>query len=160
VVSQAFNAAWFYRLFRAEDTFAAGRLGAFGMVKAITILASAAFLATALDIALDRIGDPAANAQMMYLISSNLWSVGALFFGLWLMPMDWLVLRSGWMPWGLGLILVAGGVGYVVSSFVNYLAPDAQAAADLLTIPASVGEFWMIGYLLIRGVRHGALHEM
>jgi hypothetical protein len=158
VVTQALAAVWFYRLFRAVDTFGAGMLAAFGMVNSIIVLASAAFLATALDVALDEVGDTAGNAQLMYLISENLWGVGALFFGLWLMPMGWLVLRSGWMPWGLGWILIAGGIGYVLSSFVNYLAPDAQFAADLLTFPASVGEFWMIAYLLIRGVRLGALH--
>jgi hypothetical protein len=30
-----------------------------------------------------------------YLVSGNLWGVGALFFGLWLIPMGSCVLRSG-----------------------------------------------------------------
>jgi hypothetical protein len=40
----------------------------------------------------------------------------------------------------------------LTSTFVDYLAPDAPGVADALTVPASVGEFWMIGYLLVRGV--------
>jgi hypothetical protein len=32
------------------------------------------------------------------------------------------------------------------------LHPPAGTVADALTVPASVGEFWMIGYLLIRGI--------
>jgi hypothetical protein len=63
------------------------------------------------------------------------------------------VLRSGWMPRPLGRLLVAGGVGYVLSAFARYLLPDASVVADLLAVPASVGEFWMVGYLLVRGVR-------
>jgi len=84
-----------------------------------------------------------------------MWGVGTLFLGLWLIPMGWCVLRSGWMPRPLGWILVAGGVGYMLSPFANYLA-DAGAVADALAVPASVGEFWMVGYLLIRGVRRTA----
>lgn len=160
VVTQALTAVWFRRLFRAVDPYASGALAAFGLVNATAILASAAMIATALEVALDpRLapsGDSAATAQLMYAVSTNLWGVGALFFGLWLIPMGSLVLRSGWMPRPLGWILVAGGVGYVLSAFVNYLAPDASVVADVLTWPASVGEFWMIAYLLIRGVRRSA----
>ena len=95
----------------------------------------------------------AANVQLLYLVSGNLWDAGALFFGLWLIPMGRCVLRSGWMPRALGWILIAGGVGYVLSAFVRGLG--APGVADALSLPASVGEFWMIGYLLIRGVRPG-----
>jgi hypothetical protein len=159
VVTQALAALWFYRLFRPVDSFAAGAIGVFGVVNAIVILASAAFLATALQVALDPIGDPAASSQLMYVMSDNLWGVGALFFGLWLIPMGQCVLRSGWMPRALGWILIAGGVGYLLSAFVRYLAPDVGALVDLLAVPASVGEFWIIGHLLIRGVNRPALAE-
>jgi Domain of unknown function (DUF4386) len=157
VVTQALTAVWFYRLFRSVDNFAAGALAAFGMVNAVVILVSAAFLATALEVALEPAADAAASTQLMYIVSGNLWGVGALFFGLWLIPMGWLVLRSGWMPRPLGWVLIAGGVGYFVSAFVDYLAPDVPVVAEALTVPASVGEFWMIGYLLIRGVNRRAL---
>ena len=93
----------------------------------------------------------------MYLVSDNLWTVGGLFFGLWLVPMGWCVLRSGWMPRALGWILVVGGVGYVLGAFVDYLVPDAQLLADLMIVPATIGELWMIGYLLVRGVDRRAL---
>ena len=56
-------------------------------------------------------------------------------------------------------MLVAGGVGYVLSAFIRYLAPEAQAVADALAYPATVGEFWIIIYLLAIGVRRRALDE-
>ncbi|MET7419131.1 DUF4386 domain-containing protein [Dactylosporangium sp. NPDC005555] len=159
VVTQTLAAVWFYRLFRTADPFTASGITAFGLINATVGLISAALLATAVGISVDPVGDPAANVQVLYLISDNLWGVGALFFGLWLIPMGWCVLRSGWMPRVLGRILVGGGVGYVLSAFIRYLAPDAQIVAEVLTYPASVGEFWMVGYLLIRGVRRQAPDE-
>nr|MDT0657268.1 DUF4386 domain-containing protein [Micromonospora sp. DSM 115978] len=153
VVTQSLAAAWFFRLFRSVDSFAAGGIAAFGLVNAIAVMVSAALTATAVELAADPVGDAAANVQMLYLVSENMWGVGSLFFGLWLIPMGWCVLRSGWMPRPLGWILIAGGVGYLLSAFIRYLAPDAQIVAELLVYPATVGEFWIIGYLLIRGVR-------
>jgi hypothetical protein len=138
------------------DAFAASGIAAFGLVNATVGLVSAALLATAVGISVDPVGDVAANVQVLYLISDNLWGVGALFFGLWLVPMGWCVLRSGWMPRALGWTLVGGGVGYVLSAFIRFLAPDAPVVAEVLAYPASIGEFWMVGYLLVRGVRRQA----
>jgi uncharacterized protein DUF4386 len=92
-------------------------------------------------------------AVWFYRLFRRVDSVAGLFFGLWLIPMGWCVLRSGWMPRLLGQILIGGGVGYVLSTFVAYLVPQAGAVADVLVLPASVGEFWMVGYLIFRGVR-------
>jgi hypothetical protein len=153
VLTQALTAVWFYRLFRRVDSVAAGSIAAFGLVNAVAVLCSAALLATAVEVALDPVGDAAAHVQVLYLASGNLWTVGGLFFGLWLIPMGWCVLRSGWMPSTLGRLLIGGGVGYVLSTFVAYLVPQAGAVADALVLPASVGEFWMVGYLIVRGVR-------
>jgi Domain of unknown function (DUF4386) len=159
VLTQALAAIWFYRLFRTADPLAASGIAAFGLVNAVTVLVSAALLATAVEIALDPIGDAAATVQLLYLVSGNLWGVGALFFGLWLIPMGACVIRSRWMPRPLGWVLVSGGIGYLLSAFVRYLAPDAQVVADALAYPATVGEFWIVIYLLAIGVRRRALDE-
>ena len=102
VLTQALAAMWFYRLFRSVDSFAAGLVAVFGMVNAGTILCSAAVLATALDVAGDTSlavsGGVPATVQLLYVISGHLWGVGGLFFGLWLIPMGWLVVRSRWLP--------------------------------------------------------------
>ncbi|MFI7133118.1 DUF4386 domain-containing protein [Nonomuraea sp. NPDC050153] len=159
VVTKALTVAWFYRLFRTAHPLAASGIAAFGLVNAVAVLSSAALLATAVQVALAPIGDAAAVVQVLYLVSGNLWGVGAVFFGLWLIPMGSCVLRSGWMPRPLGWILIGGGIGYLLSAFIGYLAPDAQGIADALTVPATVGELWMVGYLLIRGVRRHALDQ-
>jgi hypothetical protein len=123
-LTQALAALWFYRLFRSVDAFAAGAIAVFGVANAVVILSSAAVVATALEVSLDPVDGGASKAQLMYIVSDNLWEVGALFFGLWLIPMGWCVLRSRWMPRLLGWVLVVGGAGYVLSAFVAYLVPD------------------------------------
>lgn len=153
---QALLALWFYRLFRPVDAFLAVATMTFGMLNTIAQLASAAFLATALDAALDPSLDGAATtAQVMYVVSSNLWQAVEVFFGLWLVPVGLLVLRSGWMPRLMGWLLVAGGAGYVLHAFILFLAPDAASIAGVLVLP-SVSEFWIAGYLLVTGIRRPA----
>ncbi len=156
VLTQALCALWFFRLFRSVDAFAAGCIAVFGTVNAVALLGSAAALATAIDVAggaLENPGTDAATAQLLYLVSGHLWGVGALFFGLWLIPMGWLARRSGWMPAALGWLLMVSGVGYILGAFVTYAAPSAGGLADVLTFPAVIGELWMVGYLIIIGVR-------
>lgn len=160
VLTQALVAVWFFKLFRSVSTTAAGSLAAFGLINSTAILGSAVFLVTALAVALDPAlapgGGAAGTVQLMYEISGAFWGVGALFFGLWLIPMGYLVVVSRWMPRPLGWILISGGVGYVLSAFVVYVVPDAPGGLELaLTMLATVGEFWMIGYLLTKGVRNG-----
>jgi Domain of unknown function (DUF4386) len=88
----------------------------------------------------------------MYDLSGTAWRTGALFFGLLLIPMGWCALRSTFMPSLLGWILMIGGIGHIVSGFVDFLAENASTLVCGLTVPATIGEFWMVGYLLVQGL--------
>jgi hypothetical protein len=121
-------------------------------VNSVVVLVATTFSATALQVALRGGPTSASEALMLYDLNAATWNAGGLFFGLWLIPMGWLTLRSGSMPRVLGWILVVGGVGYVLSTFVTFLAPDASGLAGVLPLAATVGEVWMIGYLLIKGM--------
>ena len=158
VVSQVLVALWFYRLLRDVNRFAGGAVAVFGTFNAVAILASAVFLWTALAVAGDPslapAGDAAGTAQLLYQLSDSAWGVGALFFGLWLIPMGHVVVTSRRWPAALGWILMVGGVGYLLSAFAAAGLPDAPAAlTEALTLLASVGELWMVGYLLTTGIR-------
>ena len=92
--------------------------------------------------------------QLLFELSTNSWGVGALFFGLLLIPMGHVAAGSGLMPVWLGRTLIIGGVGYILSAFVSYgLSSPPAWLVEGLVIPATIGEFWMIGYLLVFGVR-------
>jgi hypothetical protein len=153
VTFQALAAVWFARLFRPVDAVAAFALAAFGMVNAIAILASSAFLRAALDAALGVGGGDPTLSHLLMLISGRFWDAGGVFFGLWLIPMGWLVMKGRYGPRILGWILIVGGLGYVASSFVGVLAPQAVTAAVALPLLATIGEFWMILLLLWKGLR-------
>ena len=126
----------------------------------MAILGSAALLAAALDVSQDASlsisGGVAATTQLLYVVSGHLWTVGGIFFGLWLIPMGWLARRSGWMPGVLGWFLMVGGVGYVLNALLSYVLPNAGPVLDLLTLPATVGELWMVGHLCVWRVRRTA----
>lgn len=160
VLTQALTALWFYRLFQRVDARAAGALVVFGTVNAVAILGSAALLATASDVAGDATlaapGGAAATVQLLYVVSGHLWGVAAVFFGLWLVPMGRLVIRSRWLPPSLGQLLVVAGAAYVISAFVGYLLPGGALVAQLLTVPSIVGELWIMTYLVVVGVHDRA----
>jgi hypothetical protein len=160
VVTQALAAMWFFKLFRGDHSFSAGSIAAFGLVNAAVVLVATIFSATALAVAgeptLATGGGQAATVQLLYQLNGAAWDIGGLFFGLWLIPMGYAVVASRRMPIALGWVLMAGGVGYVIAAYLAELAPNAPSGlSSLLTGVASIGEFWMIGYLLVFGVRSG-----
>ena len=40
----------------------------------------------------------------------------------------------------------------MLSAFVSFLAPNASGLVGVLPLSATVGEVWMVGYLLIKGM--------
>ncbi len=152
VVTQVLTALWFFRLFRTVNAFAAGSLATLGLMNATAILGSAASLGTAIQIADSGMADAAVQVSLLVLLSDGFWAAGVVFFGSWLIPMGLLVLQSGYAWRWIGWVLVAGGIGYIASIVLVTLAPEATTAADLLVVPATIGEFSILLSLLIRGV--------
>lgn len=150
---QALAAVWFARLFRDTDALAAGALALYGVVNAVVVLTSAALLGAALDAASGPTGAEPTISHLLIMISARVWQVGNLFFGLWLIPMGWLTWRAHFGPRALGWVLIIGGVGYVLNALVAVLVPEGPAWLAALVIPATLGEFWMIGLLLWKGLR-------
>ena len=155
IVSQALAAVWFYKLFYDVHKWAAATLGMWGTVNAVVIMVSAISMSSAIEIAnssFPTLQEKTILIQLLGEIISNTWAVGGLFFGLWLIPMGYIIISSGRMPIWLGRILIIGGIGYLLQTFMNS-AGVQSAYINILVIPATVGEFWMIGYLLIYGIR-------
>lgn len=77
-----------------------------------------------------------------------------IFWGLWLLPLGLLVMKSGFVPRIIGVLLLIGGIFYMFASIIGLSSPDLhQVVAPYLTIPLAVGEFSMIFWLLIKGVK-------
>jgi uncharacterized protein DUF4386 len=79
--------------------------------------------------------------------------VGQVFWGLWLVPYGMLVLRSGFIPRGLGYPLIAAGIGYLINSFGTLLLPPSLRwiADDAMFLGA--GEVPILVWLLAWGAR-------
>jgi Domain of unknown function (DUF4386) len=79
--------------------------------------------------------------------------IAQMFFGLWLVPLGYLVLRSGWFPKVLGVLLIVGCFGYLVDLFLQFLAPGVAEGIELVVVaPAAVGELLFVAWLLVKGV--------
>ncbi|MGB5371654.1 MAG: DUF4386 domain-containing protein [Flavobacteriaceae bacterium] len=156
IVSQALTAVWFYKLFRNINGWAAWTVGIWGMINSVAIMCSAIAMGSAIEIAgsSQSVEDKLISIELLSSVVTNAWGVGSLFFGLWLIPLGYIVTSSKRMPVWLGRILIIGGVGYLLGTVINYMGIKSTLS-DFLVFPATVGEFWMIGYLLIFGIRPG-----
>jgi hypothetical protein len=155
IVSQALAAIYFYKLFCDINNWAATTLGIWGTVNSVIIMVSAISMSSAISIATassPTFQEKTILIQLLGEISTNAWMVGGLFFGLWLIPMGYIVISSGRMPMWLGRILIIGGIGYLLQTFIKSIGVQSSYL-DMLVIPATVGELWMVGYLLIYGIR-------
>ncbi len=77
-----------------------------------------------------------------------------IFWGLWLFPFGLLVFKSSFLPRVLGVLLIAAGVGYVVSSFTSLLFPiHGHAVFMLAGLLGGMGEGSTILWLLIMGAK-------
>ncbi|MBU0928349.1 MAG: DUF4386 domain-containing protein [Spirochaetes bacterium] len=71
----------------------------------------------------------------------------SVFFGLWMMPLGYLFLKSGFMPRLLGILVTIGGSGYVIHSIVSVIAPRATEQFVLLSVIAEVATIvWLLAF--------------
>jgi hypothetical protein len=112
----------------------------------------------ALDILNGSYSQALAPAQLQSLAMMSLGTYGngllvtTLFWGLWLLPFGYLVIRSRFLPRVLGVFLVLGGLGYMLQVFWQILMPNISFP-DSVLLPAAVGEIGTCLWLLVVGVR-------
>jgi hypothetical protein len=87
--------------------------------------------------------------------------IGAVFFGLWLLPLGLLVFRSGFLPRALGILLVCGSPGYVVLFVQGFLFPGSERTlwTNPFLVATHMAEAALLLWLLIRGVDVSALQR-
>ncbi len=97
-----------------------------------------------------------ANSFMNQFQNGNL--VIGIFWGLWLIPFGLLSYKSGFIPKAIGVILVLGGLSYVMDAFVFVLIPSMQEFTAIgVAICSSIAEISVLLWLLIVGVREPKL---
>lgn len=93
-----------------------------------------------------------ALATLLLRLSGRGVVVAELFWGLWLVPLALLVLRSGFLPRLLGLLLLANAAAYVAQSMVTVVAPESLALVQRVAFPLQFGELWFALWLLLKGI--------
>src|SRR3989475_2003124 len=79
--------------------------------------------------------------------------INEIFWGLWLFPFGVLVMRSGFLPRILGVLLIVNCFAYLAQSLTSLLLPDYASVVAQWTFPALFGELWIMLWLLIRGAK-------
>ena len=153
-----------YRLFEGVDRHRARQLVALVLVSSALSLASVVFSATALLVfrdgaAIAGFDEHARGAIGMLLISMHGQATGInqTFWGLWLLPFGWLVVRSRFLPRWLGYWLLLDGVAWVVIGIAWFLAPQYNAALFRYLQPVFFAELAATLWLLIMGAREQPL---
>ena len=75
------------------------------------------------------------------------------FWGLWLFPFGICVMRSGFIPRFLGVLLMIAAFGYLGSSFSELVVPQYADAVERVTKVLTALELPIIFWLLIWGAK-------
>lgn len=78
--------------------------------------------------------------------------IAAIFWGLWLFPLGYLVYKSGYFPKVLGPIVIIGGIGYLAGSFIKILFPAAESIINGCEI-MTFGEVIFLAWLIFFGAK-------
>jgi len=79
--------------------------------------------------------------------------IASIFWGLWLLPMGYLVFKSGFISKIPGVLLIVAGFGYLIDSFCRLLSPNYGETIIATIIAVTLfGELVFVFWLLIKGV--------
>lgn len=105
--------------------------------------------------------DPNTAGQVLFFLELHRvgYLIAQIFFGSYLLPLGYLVYRSGLMPKVIGWVLMTGATGYIGGVIFAVASPGFQSSvATPLGIVGGLAELTFLLWLLIRGV--GARKQM
>jgi len=100
---------------------------------------------------------PAAQLQALAYLPGDLspigYSITEVFFGCYAISLSYLVIRSGFLPRAIGALMAIDGLGYLVYSFADMVAPGFAAhLVPWIQLPVLAGEGSLCLWLLVVGV--------
>ena len=79
--------------------------------------------------------------------------VGLIFFGFACLVRGYLIVKSGYLPKTLGVLIVVAGLSYLINSFALLLAPALAALLfPAILVPAFIAELSLCLWLIVKGV--------
>lgn len=100
-------------------------------------------------------GFDAAQLQALMMLFLDLeeigYSVAKIFFGLWLLPLGYLVYKSSHFPKFLGILLVIACFGYLIDFSAFFLFPSSYELISTVLMPTLFFELAFCFWLLLKG---------
>ncbi|HEY2348572.1 MAG TPA: DUF4386 domain-containing protein [Puia sp.] len=99
------------------------------------------------------------HAQLMLSLNAqnNAVSISFVFFGIHIFFLGYLILKSGFIPRMLGILLIVASFGYIINSFGNFLSADYANNKSLfiftVAIPGFISELSFTIWLLYQGLK-------
>lgn len=88
---------------------------------------------------------------------NHAWLIGLVFFGIHLLLLGYLIIKSDYTPGILGILLIIASLGYLTDSFAYLLIQNYSEYKSMfmliVAIPGVIGELSFTLWLLIRGVK-------
>jgi Domain of unknown function (DUF4386) len=117
------------------------------LVAAVVVLGGADYL---------KAFDPTQLQALAYLslrLHGQGYGLSLIFFGVHCVLLGYLIYLSGYLPRIIGVLLVIGGLGYLVNSFAEILAPPVAASLfPWIMLPAAAAESGLALWLVVKGV--------
>ena len=131
-----------------------GALGFFFYLAPLTVLGGAPYLNVFSAEQLQ------AHALTFLRLSGQANDLGLVFFGLHILLVGYLILRSTFLPRILGALLAIGGLCYITSSFADFLSlPFRTYLFPYILLPAFIAELLLSLWFLARGVNEQRWNE-
>jgi hypothetical protein len=147
-----------YLLLRHVDRLAAGAMVMLVAIEIVVIYLSDINLFNVLTIAtspayIQALGAPASNALASLFVDAhaNGLVIDEMFFGLWLVPLGYLVIRSRQIPWVVGALLLVAAISWIGQFLADLLAPGLPYVFEVGQV-AGAGEFVFVAWLLLFGL--------
>ncbi len=93
-----------------------------------------------------------ALAMLFLNLHKNGFMIAQIFYGVWLLPLGYLVFISGFLPRILGILLIIDCFGVLISFFQFFLFPGYEVITYPGLVASFIAEFSLSLWLLIKGV--------
>jgi hypothetical protein len=106
------------------------------------------------------------DAQVTLLMNAfnYAWLIGLVCFGVHVILLGFLLLKSGWAPRVLGVVLYVAGAAYILDTFANATLSNYADVANvflvLVAVPAVIGELAFAIWLLAKGGKQQDIHGL
>jgi uncharacterized protein DUF4386 len=124
-----------------------GFLNVLNHIAALTLFRGAEFLAV-----FDKPQREALAMLFLRLYGQGI-AINEIFWGLWLLPFGLLVMRSGFLPRILGVLLIINCFAWVAESLTSLLLPAYVSIVHRYATIPEIGEILIMLWLLIKGAR-------